>query len=44
MPHLVLLGDSLLDNGRYTNGGPEVVSQVRVIGSREAAQRAMIFA
>jgi hypothetical protein len=29
MPHLILLGDSILDNGRYTSGGPDVVSQVR---------------
>jgi hypothetical protein len=29
MPHLVLLGDSIFDNGVYMNGGPDVVSQVR---------------
>jgi len=29
MPHLVLLGDSIFDNGHYTSGGPDVVSQVR---------------
>jgi GDSL-like Lipase/Acylhydrolase family len=29
MPHLVLLGDSIIDNGAYTSGGPDVVSQVR---------------
>lgn len=29
VPHLVLLGDSILDNGRYTSGGPDVVAQVR---------------
>ena len=29
MPHLVLLGDSIFDNAAYTNGGPDVVSQVR---------------
>ncbi len=29
MAHLVLLGDSVFDNGAYTSGGPEVVSQVR---------------
>jgi GDSL-like Lipase/Acylhydrolase family len=29
MPHLALLGDSIFDNVAYTNGGPEVVSQVR---------------
>jgi lysophospholipase L1-like esterase len=31
MPHLVLIGDSILDNGRYTRGGPDVVSQVRAL-------------
>jgi GDSL-like Lipase/Acylhydrolase family len=29
MPHLVLLGDSIFDNARYTSGGPDVISQVR---------------
>jgi hypothetical protein len=29
MPHLALLGDSIFDNAAYTNGGPDVVSQVR---------------
>jgi len=29
MPHLVLIGDSILDNAAYTRGGPDVVSQVR---------------
>src|SRR5262249_46603079 len=29
MPHLVLVGDSILDNVAYTRGGPDVVSQVR---------------
>jgi hypothetical protein len=29
MPHLVLLGDSIFDNARYTSGGPAVESQVR---------------
>ena len=29
MPHLVLVGDSILDNAAYTRGGPDVVSQVR---------------
>jgi hypothetical protein len=27
--HIVLLGDSVFDNGFYTNGGPDVISQVR---------------
>jgi GDSL-like lipase/acylhydrolase family protein len=29
MAHIVLLGDSILDNGRYTLGEPDVISQVR---------------
>jgi hypothetical protein len=29
MMHIVLLGDSIFDNGRYTMGGPDVISQVR---------------
>lgn len=29
MSHIVLLGDSIFDNGRYTMGGPDVISQVR---------------
>jgi len=29
MTHIVLLGDSIFDNGRYTLGGPDVISQVR---------------
>lgn len=29
MPHIVLLGDSIFDNGSYTNGGPDVIAQVR---------------
>lgn len=28
-PHIVLLGDSTLDNGAYTAGGPDVLAQVR---------------
>jgi len=31
MPHLILLGDSIFDNGPYTAGGPDVVLQVRDI-------------
>ena len=31
MPHVVLVGDSILDNGAYTHGGPDVVSQVRAL-------------
>jgi len=30
MPHLVLLGDSIFDNGSYTAGGPDVIAQVRM--------------
>ena len=29
MPHVVLLGDSIFDNAAYTQGGPDVISQVR---------------
>jgi len=29
MANIVLLGDSIFDNGRYTLGGPDVISQVR---------------
>jgi hypothetical protein len=29
MPHVVLIGDSILDNAAYTRGGPDVLSQVR---------------
>ena len=29
MPHLVLLGDSIFDNGRYVPGQPDVVRQVQ---------------
>lgn len=29
MPHVVLLGDSIFDNGAYTSGGPEVIAQLR---------------
>lgn len=31
MPHVVLLGDSIFDNGAYTNGGPDVVTQLREV-------------
>ena len=31
MSHVVLLGDSIFDNGHYTQGGPDVVSQVRAL-------------
>jgi hypothetical protein len=29
MGHVVLVGDSIFDNARYTEGGPDVVTQVR---------------
>jgi hypothetical protein len=29
VPHLILLGDSVLDNSAYTAGGPDVITQVR---------------
>lgn len=29
MRHVILLGDSIFDNGRYTGGGPDVVTQVQ---------------
>jgi len=29
MSHVVLLGDCIFDNRRYTGGGPDVISQVR---------------
>ena len=29
MPDIVLLGDSILDNARYTDGGPDVIAQIR---------------
>jgi len=29
MPHVVLLGDSIFDNGAYTDGGPDVITQLR---------------
>jgi len=29
MMHIILLGDSIFDNAAYTNGGPDVIAQVR---------------
>ena len=29
MPHVVLLGDSIFDNGAYVRGGPDVAAQLR---------------
>jgi hypothetical protein len=31
MPHIILLGDSIFDNGVYVPGGPDVVKQLRSI-------------
>jgi hypothetical protein len=31
MPHIVLLGDSVFDNGAYVHGGPDVVTQLASI-------------
>ena len=31
MPHVVLLGDSIFDNGAYTGDGPDVITQLRAI-------------
>ncbi len=31
MPHVVLLGDSIFDNGSYVGKGPDVVKQVRAV-------------
>jgi hypothetical protein len=33
--HVVLLGDSIFDNGAYTNGGPDVITQLRGILPRD---------
>ena len=40
--HLVLLGDSILDNGAYTSGGPDVVTHLR--GLLPAGWRATLLA
>ena len=29
MKHIVLLGDSIFDNGAYVDGGPDVIKQLR---------------
>ena len=42
MPHLVLLGDSIFDNGSYTGGGPDVIAQVR--GHLPAGWKASLLA
>jgi hypothetical protein len=40
--HLALLGDSILDNGAYTEGGPDVVAHLR--GMLPAGWRATLLA
>jgi hypothetical protein len=40
--HLALLGDSILDNGAYTDGGPDVVTHLR--GMLPAGWRATLLA
>jgi len=42
MPHIVLLGDSIFDNAAYTDGGPDVVAQLR--GLLPAGWRASLAA
>lgn len=42
MPHVVLLGDSIFDNGVYTGGGPDVITQLR--GELPAPWRATLLA
>lgn len=38
MAHVILLGDSIFDNRRYTEGEPDVISQVcRLLPSRSRA-------
>jgi hypothetical protein len=43
MPHIVLLGDSIFDNGAYTSGGPNVITQLGGIlpGGWTASLRAL---
>ena len=31
MKHIILLGDSIFDNGRHVKGGPDVIQQLRAI-------------
>jgi lysophospholipase L1-like esterase len=35
MKHIVLLGDSIFDNGAYVNGGPDVIKQLRSLLHQE---------
>jgi hypothetical protein len=34
MSHLILLGDSIFDNAAYTEGGPDVVTQLKEFAAR----------
>lgn len=36
MAHIILLGDSIFDNVRYTAGGPDVITQLREILPRDS--------
>ena len=40
--HIVLLGDSIFDNGAYTQGEPDVVTHLRTL--LPAGARAMLLA
>jgi hypothetical protein len=42
MSHVILLGDSVFDNGAYTEGGPDVVAQLR--GLLPASSKASLLA
>src|ERR1035438_4893736 len=35
MKHIVLLGDSIFDNGAYVNGGPDVIKHLRSLLPRD---------
>ena len=35
-PHIVLLGDSVFDNGAYVSGGPDVIAQLREALTKDA--------
>src|SRR5690349_15372544 len=35
MPHICLLGDSVIDNKAYVGGGPDVADQLRLVGPKE---------
>jgi hypothetical protein len=42
MPHIILLGDSIFDNARYTGGKPDVIAQVK--GRLEGKGQASLLA